>query len=95
MYVEELIGPHSVNTMPPATVDAFRDHGEVKRTVDQDVAGAERVIADLAQLGISIDDVTQKLLVDGLASFQKSFDTLIAGLAKKTKALGRELVASR
>ena len=95
MYVEELIGPHSVNTMPPATVDAFRDHGEVKRTVDQDVAGAERVISDLAQLGISIDDVTQKLLVDGLASFQKSFDTLIAGLAKKTKALGRELVASR
>jgi transaldolase len=95
MYVEELIGPHSVNTMPPATVDAFRDHGEVKRTVDQDVAAAERVISDLAQLGISIDDVTQKLLVDGLASFQKSFDTLIAGLAKKTKALGRELVASR
>jgi transaldolase len=95
MYVEELIGPHSVNTMPPATVDAFRDHGEVKRTVDQDVASAERVISDLAQLGISIDDVTQKLLVDGLASFQKSFDTLIAGLAKKTKALGRELVASR
>ena len=95
MYVEELIGPHSVNTMPPATVDAFRDHGEVKRTVDQDVAGAERVITDLAQLGISIEDVTEKLLVDGLASFQKSFDTLIAGLAKKTKALGRELVASR
>lgn len=95
MYVEELIGPHTVNTMPPATVDAFRDHGEVEQTVDQDVPGAERVIAGLAQLGISIDDVTEKLLVDGLASFQKSFDTLIAGLAKKTKALGRELVASR
>jgi transaldolase len=95
MYVEELIGPHTVNTMPPATVDAVRDHGEVRRTVDQDVAGAERVIADLAQLGISIEDVTAKLLVDGLASFQKSYDTLIAGLAKKTKALGRDLVASR
>jgi transaldolase len=95
MYVEQLIGPHTVNTMPPATIDAFRDHGDVKRTVDQDVAAADGVIADLSQLGISMDDVTDKLLVDGLASFQKSFDTLIAGLAKKTKALGRDLVASR
>ncbi|HEV8237260.1 MAG TPA: transaldolase [Gemmatimonadaceae bacterium] len=95
MYVEQLIGPHTVNTMPPATIDAFRDHGDVKRTVDQDIPAAERVIADLSQLGISMDDVTNKLLVDGLASFQKSFDTLIAGLAKKTKALGRDLVASR
>ena len=95
MYVEQPIGPHTVNTMPPTTVDAFRDHGDVKRTVDQDYADAERVIAELAQLGISIDDVTEKLLVDGLASFQKSFDTLIAGLSKKTKALGRDLVASR
>jgi transaldolase len=95
MYVEQLIGPHTVNTMPPQTVDAFRDHGEVARTVDKDVAGAEAVIRDLGRLGISIDEVTNKLLVDGLASFQKSFDTLIAGLAKKTKSLGRDLVASR
>jgi len=95
MYVEQLVGPHTVNTMPPQTVDAFRDHGEVARTVDKDVAGAEAVIRDLGKLGISIDDVTNKLLVDGLASFQKSFDTLIAGLAKKTKSLGRDLVASR
>jgi len=95
MYVEQLIGPHTVNTMPPQTVDAFRDHGEVVRTVDKDVAGAEAVIRELGKLGISIDDVTNKLLVDGLASFQKSFDTLIAGLARKTKSLGRDLVASR
>jgi transaldolase len=95
MYVEELIGPHTVNTMPPQTVDAFEDHGVVSRTVDKNVDAAERVIADLGKLGISIDDVTNKLLVDGLASFQKSYDTLIAGLAKKTKALGRDLVASR
>jgi transaldolase len=81
--------------MPPQTVDAFRDHGEVARTVDKDVAGAEAVIRDLGKLGISIDDVTNKLLVDGLASFQKSFDTLIAGLSRKTKSLGRDLVASR
>ena len=95
MYVEDLIGPHTVNTMPPQTVDAFEDHGVVNRTVDKNVDAAERVIADLAKLGISIDDVTNKLLVDGLASFQKSYDTLIAGLARKTKALGRDLVASR
>jgi transaldolase len=95
MYVEQLIGPHTVNTMPPQTVEAFRDHGEVARTVDKDVAGAEAVIRELGKLGISIDDVTEKLLVDGLASFQKSFDTLIAGLSRKTKALGRDLVASR
>ena len=95
MYVEELIGPHTVNTMPPQTVDAFDDHGVVDRTVDKNVDAADRVIADLGKLGISIDDVTNKLLVDGLASFQKSYDTLIAGLAKKTKALGRDLVASR
>ena len=95
MYVEQLVGPHTVNTMPPNTVDAFRDHGEVKRTVDEDVAAAERVIDDLASVGISIDEVTNKLLVDGLASFQKSFDTLISGLEAKTRSLGRELVASR
>lgn len=95
MYVEELIGPHTVNTMPPQTVNAFEDHGVVARTVDKNVDAAERVIADLGNLGISIDDVTNKLLVDGLASFQKSYDTLIAGLARKTKALGRDLVASR
>jgi transaldolase len=95
MYVEQLIGPHTVNTMPPNTVEAFKDHGEVQRTVDKDYAAAERVIRDLDQLGVSIDDVTEKLLVEGLASFQKSFDTLITGLAKKTKSLGRDLVASR
>jgi transaldolase len=94
MYVEQLIGPHTVNTMPPNTVEAFKDHGEVQRTVDKDYAGAERVIRDLNQLGVSIDDVTEKLLVDGLASFQKSFDTLLAGLRDKTKKLGKELIAS-
>ena len=95
MYVEQLIGPHTVNTMPPQTIDAFADHGEVSRTVDKDIAAAEAVIRDLEKLGITMKDVTDKLLVDGLASFQKSYDTLIAGLAKKTKALGRDLVASR
>jgi transaldolase len=95
MYVEQLIGPDTVNTMPPQTIDAFRDHGVVKRTVDSNVEEAQRTIDTLDQHGISIDDVTRKLLVDGIASFQKSFDTLLAGLEKKTKALGKELVTSR
>src|SRR5207248_413092 len=76
MYVEQLIGPDTVNTMPPATIDAFRDHGTVARTVDADVASAVGVMRDLAGVGIDMKDVTRKLLVDGLASFQKSFDSL-------------------
>jgi transaldolase len=95
MYVEGLIGPDTVNTMPPATIDAFRDHGKVARTVDRELDKANADLAALEKAGISMKDVTDKLLVDGLASFQKSFETLIAGLEKKTKALGRELVAAR
>jgi transaldolase len=94
MYVEQLIGPDTVNTMPPATIDAFRDHGIVKRTVDENYAQAEQELAALEKAGISMREVTDKLLTDGLASFQKSFDTLLAGLTKKTKALGKELVIS-
>jgi transaldolase len=95
MYVEQLIGPHTVNTIPPATIEAFRDHGEVTRTVDRDLADAERTIAALAAAGIGLDDVTDKLLADGVASFQKSFDSLIAGLERKARTLGRELAQSR
>jgi transaldolase len=95
MYVEQLIGPDTVNTMPPATIDAFRDHGVVERTVDRDVDESQRQIDAIEKAGISMASVTDKLLVDGLASFQKSFDTLLAGLETKTKKLGKELAASR
>ena len=95
LYVEQLIGPDTVNTMPPATIDAFRDHGEVARTVDAQFSVAERTIADLGAVGIDLRDVTDKLLRDGLASFQKSFDSLVAGLDKKSAALGREMASSR
>ncbi|MGI8499052.1 MAG: transaldolase [Gemmatimonadaceae bacterium] len=91
MYVERLIGPDTVNTMPPNTIESFRDHGEVKRTVDADYEAARRVLADLESAGISFRSVTDKLLSDGLASFSKSFDTLIAGLEAKTRSLGREM----
>ena len=94
LYVEQLIGPDTVNTMTPATIDAFRDHGEVARTVDVDLEAAEQTIAALAAAGVPLPEVTDKLLAEGLASFQKSFDTLISGLERKAHALGRELVRS-
>jgi transaldolase len=95
IYVEELIGRETVNTLPPATLDAFKDHGNVAMTVERDVAGAEQQLADLASAGISLDAVTDQLLTDGLASFQQSFDTLLAGLEKKSNALGRQLAGAR
>lgn len=87
MYVEQLIGPDTVNTMPPATIEAFRDHGDIKRTVDADFRAAEQTLSDLAAVGIDLTDVTNKLLSDGLASFQKSFESLTGGLEKKREAL--------
>jgi len=87
MYVEELIGPDTVDTMPPATIEAFRDHGAVDRTVDKKVAAAEGLIKEIEAVGIPMKDVTEKLLVDGIASFQKSFDELIAGLEAKVGSL--------
>ncbi|MGH7625415.1 MAG: transaldolase [Gemmatimonadaceae bacterium] len=87
MYVEDLIGPDTVNTMPPATIEAFRDHGEVRRTVTAGLDAERQCVAELGSLGISLSTVTDKLLVDGLASFGKSFDTLIARLGEKSRAL--------
>jgi transaldolase len=87
MYVEELIGPDTVDTMPPATIEAFKDHGVVARTVDKKVAVAEAVLKEIEAVGISMRDVTAKLLVEGIASFQKSFDDLLAGLEAKIGSL--------
>ena len=87
MYVEQLIGPDTVNTLPPATLDAFRDHGVVARTVDADLPQADRVIADVEAAGVSMTDVTDQLLREGIASFQKSYDSLLAGLERKRHAL--------
>jgi len=87
MYVEQLIGPDTVNTLPPATIEAFRDHGIVARTVDADVAGAEAVVRDLAAAGVSLASVTEQLLADGIESFRKSYESLLAGLDRKAHAL--------
>jgi len=87
MYVEELVGPDTVDTMPPATIEAFRDHGVVEKTVDKKVAAAEGLLKEIEAVGISMKDVTEKLLVEGIASFQKSFDELIGGLEAKIGSL--------
>jgi transaldolase len=83
IYVEALIGPETVNTLPPATLDAFRDHGVTRQTVTEGLDDAERTLAALEAHGVSLRAVTDTLLVDGLASFEHSFATLLAGLDRK------------
>jgi transaldolase len=83
LYVDTLIGPDTVNTMPDATLDAFDDHGTVARTVDADFAGAQKVLDDLASVGVDLDDITKVLEDEGVASFSKSFDDLIGALQTK------------
>ena len=87
LYVETLIGPHTVNTMPLATMEAFLDHGTVARTVDADFDAAHGVIDDLAAAGISLDEITKQLEDDGIETFVKSYDDLLAGVQGKREAL--------
>ncbi|HYM67010.1 MAG TPA: transaldolase, partial [Patescibacteria group bacterium] len=81
-YVEELIGPDTVDTVPPATLVAFREHGEVRRSLDDNVALARRELKQLAEAGVDLDQVTRELEVEGVDSFTKSFESLLATLAK-------------
>jgi transaldolase len=81
--------------MPPVTLEAFRDHGVTARTVDDGLDAAERLFGDLRAAGVDMRAVTDRLLAEGLASFQKSFDTLIAGLERKAATLGRTVGAAR
>jgi transaldolase len=87
MYVDELIGPHTVNTMPRPTIAAFLDHGTVARTIDKDLSGAYKTMEDLAAADIDIDAVTAQLEDEGIASFAKSYDSLLAGVAAKRSQL--------
>ena len=87
IYVEELIGPDTVNTMPRETVEAFQDHGIAKRTLDEDVEGARRKLDALAAAGIDYDDVVATLEREGVEKFAKSFRELFADLEAKRDAL--------
>jgi transaldolase len=89
LYVDELIGPDCVNTMPDATIEAFSDHGVVARTVDRDVDGARQVIAQVEAAGISMDEVTRQLEVDGVAAFSDSFDSLVQTIQGRLEQTGR------
>jgi transaldolase / glucose-6-phosphate isomerase len=87
LYVEELIGPNTVNTMPPATMDAFRDHGTVRASIEEDIAGAEAVMARLARAGIDIDAVARQLVEEGVQLFIDAADKLLGAVAEKRAAL--------
>ncbi|HEX6547185.1 MAG TPA: bifunctional transaldolase/phosoglucose isomerase [Candidatus Dormibacteraeota bacterium] len=87
MYVEELIGPDTVDTVPPATLAAFREHGEVRRSLDENVEAARRRLKALADLGILLDEVTEQLEVEGVDSFAKSYQALGKALADQARAI--------
>jgi transaldolase len=87
IYVEELIGPDTVNTMPRETVEAFQDHGNVERTLDRDVEGARRTLDRFAEAGIDYDDVVETLEREGVEKFAKSFRELFADLEAKRDQL--------
>jgi transaldolase len=87
LYVDQLIGPDTVNTMPEATLAAFEDHGRLDRTVDADPAGAQRIIDELAEVGVDLDEVTAKLEHEGVAAFTKSFDEVMTALAGRASEL--------
>ncbi|MBX9710608.1 MAG: bifunctional transaldolase/phosoglucose isomerase [Xanthobacteraceae bacterium] len=89
LYVEELIGRDTVNTVPPATLDAFRDHGKPRDSLEENVPEAEKVLADLAKTGISLDAVTEKLVDEGVQLFADAADKLLGAVAgKRAKILG-------
>src|SRR6266478_4800572 len=85
MYVEEMIGPDTVDTVPPATLEAFRDHGKPHQSLTEDLDGARKTMADLAGVGIVMKDVTDKLTADGVKLFADAFDELLAAVEKNTK----------
>jgi transaldolase/glucose-6-phosphate isomerase len=88
MYVEALIGRDTVDTIPPATMDAFRDHGEVTQdAIEHDVAGAHALLAELAQHGVSLKKVTDELVTDGVQQFSDAFDKLLGAVARRRRVL--------
>jgi transaldolase/glucose-6-phosphate isomerase len=90
LYVENLIGPDTVNTVPPATYNAFKDHGKVSRTIDRDLEQAREVLAKIERAGISLEETTRQLTVDGVKSFAGSFRSLLETIdARRAAEVGR------
>jgi transaldolase len=88
LYVDTLIGPQCVNTMPDQTIDAFMEHGTVARTVDAGLDEARQALADVEAAGISLDDVTRQLEIDGVKAFSESFDSLLQTIAERLGTVG-------
>ncbi len=87
LYVEALIGPETVNTVPPATLDAFRDHGKARVTLTEQLDDAEAVFAEIERLQLPLDVVTDRLVVDGIKLFADAHDKLLGAVAAKRDAL--------
>lgn len=85
LYVEELVGEDTVNTVPPATLDAFRDHGKVRKSLEEDVEGASETMAALERAGVSMREVTDRLLEDGVRLFSEAFDKLLATIEEECR----------
>jgi transaldolase/glucose-6-phosphate isomerase len=86
VYVEELIGPDTVNTMPPATLEAFRDHGRPRQSLTESVESAEETLSDLAAAGISLTEITDSLLSDGVRLFAEAFEKLLGAVGSQRHA---------
>jgi transaldolase len=94
LYVQELIGPDTVNTMPPKTIDAFRDHGVVRRTIDEGYEQAEQTLRDLEAAGISLTGITDQLQAEGVEAFVKSFQEISDTVAEKSAAITKKVSAA-
>ena len=90
LYVDTLIGPNTVNTLPDATLVAFDEHGTIARTIDADVASASAVINGLLDLGIDLEDVALQLEAEGVTAFAKSFDEVLDTLELRAKDIRSE-----
>ena len=95
LYIEGLVAPETISTMPPATMDAFRDHGRVQPTLEENIEQARQVMATLEKSGISIDSVTAKLVEEGVQIFADAFDKLLDAVARKRVALLGEKLDSQ
>src|SRR5205085_4400693 len=87
LYVEELIGPQTVNTMPEETIRAFQDHGNVEFSLERDLDDAQRLFEQLREAGVDYDDVTETLEREGVEKFAESFRELLEGVTQKRDAL--------
>ena len=96
MYVVNVVGADTVNTVPPNTLEALLDHGVVRcDTIHENVAGAQKVIDELKGYGIDLHEVTDKLVADGVKSFAQSFDEMLQAIAGKQQLLARQHAAAR